>query len=48
VNDDFETALKTLESIIVAETHRASRLGDVDKAAAAMAAELIGIVQGGS
>ncbi len=47
VNDDFEVALQTLESIIVAETHRASRMGDVDKAAAAMAAELNGIVQRG-
>jgi guanylate kinase len=47
VNDDFERALQTLEAIILAETHRASRLGDVDKAAAAMAAELNGIVQRG-
>lgn len=48
VNDDFETAIRTFESIIVAETHRASRLGDVEQTAAAMAAELNGIVQGGS
>jgi guanylate kinase len=48
VNDDFDTALLVLESIIAAETHRTSRLGNVDEAAAAMAAELIGIVQGGS
>jgi guanylate kinase len=48
VNDDFETAMKTLESIIIAETHRASRLGDVDETAAAMAEELSGIVHGGS
>jgi guanylate kinase len=47
VNDDFEDAIRTLESIIVAETHRASRLGDVEETAAAMAAELNGIVQGG-
>ncbi|MEO5511821.1 MAG: guanylate kinase [Longimicrobiales bacterium] len=47
VNDDFEKALVTLEAIIEAETHRASRLGDVDQTAAAMAAELNGIVQGG-
>jgi guanylate kinase len=47
VNDDFEDALHTLESIIVAEKHRASRMGDVDEAAAAMVAELNGIVQGG-
>lgn len=48
VNDGFEDAIKVLESIIMAETHRASRLGDVEGTAAAMAAELNGIVQGGS
>ena len=48
VNDEFEDALKTLESIIDAEMHRTSRLGDVDKTAAAMADELIGIVHGGT
>ena len=47
VNDEFETALNTLDAIIVAETHRAFRLGNVDQAAAAMAAELHGIVQRG-
>jgi hypothetical protein len=46
VNDAFETAIDTLECIIVAETHRAERMGDVDSTAAAMAAELNDIVEG--
>ena len=40
VNDHFDTAVETLESIVVAEKHRAARMGDVSERAAAMAAEL--------
>ncbi len=48
VNDDFDTALATLEAIIIAETHRASRMKDVVATAAAMAEQLNEMVQGGS
>jgi guanylate kinase len=47
VNDDFESAVTALESIIVAEKHRVSRMADVEQTAAAMAAELNRIVQRG-
>ena len=40
VNDHFETAVETLQSIVIAEGHRAARMGDVAERAAAMAAEL--------
>ena len=46
VNDDFDTALSTLESVITAETHRVSRVHDVQNRAAAMAAGLTDIVEG--
>ena len=37
--------LETLESIVVAETHRAARVGDIAERAAAMAAELNSAVE---
>ena len=45
VNDHFETAVETLESIVVAETHRAARVGDIAESAAALAAELNSAVE---
>jgi len=45
VNDDFETAVATLEAIITAESCRSSRLGGLGQAAADMAAELRQTVQ---